>query len=86
MSTSALKTWFAVDDPETGSSPALRYVNDTHTYASLISVIASRGIRAGGAEPWVYLKTGDGKPCKGTAAEGHCFTVAGTPKPDANGD
>ena len=38
-----------------------------------------------GAEPWIYLKTGDGAKCKGTAAEGHCFPVAGTPKPDANG-
>ena len=28
------------------------------------------------------MKTGDGAKCKGTAAEGHCFPVAGTPKPD----
>lgn len=37
------------------------------------------------AEPWIYVKTGDGMECDGTAAEGHYFPVAGTPKPDADG-
>ena len=33
-----------------------------------------------------FLKTGDGAKCNGTAAEGHCFAIAGTPRPDADGD
>ena len=57
----------------------------THSTAPFISLIASGGIRAAGAEPWIYLKTGDGQRCEGTAAEGHCFPTAGTPKPDAAG-
>jgi hypothetical protein len=83
LSTAALNSWFAPD--RNGSSAALRYANATFK-GSLLSIVASRGIRAAGAEPWIYLKTGDGAKCKGTAAEGHCFTVAGTPKPDDSGD
>jgi hypothetical protein len=86
LSVAALAKWFAPDDPESGSSPALRYVNATWNSTALLRVLASNGIRAAGAEPWIFLKTGDGKPCEGTAAEGHCFAAAGTPRPDANGD
>jgi hypothetical protein len=85
MSIAELKAWFETDDSAGSSSPALRYANRTAGCKSVIRLIASHGMRAAGAEPWVYLKTGDGTPCKGTAAEGHCFEVAGTPKPDADG-
>jgi hypothetical protein len=78
-----LRTWF-VKDSTNGSSPALRYITKNHQ--SLVTLISSQGIRAAGAEPWVYLKTGDGAKCKGNAAEGHCFPVAGSPKPDSTGD
>ena len=84
LSTEALKAWFEVDDEKTGASPALRYANTTFK-GNLLRIIESGGIRNAGAEPWIYLKTCDGAKCKGTAAEGHCFPVAGTPKPDANG-
>ena len=84
LSTEALKAWFEVDDEKTGASPALRYANTTFK-GNLLRIIESGGIRNAGAEPWIYLKTGDGAKCKGTAAEGHCFPVAGTPKPDGNG-
>ena len=57
MEVSELQTWFAPDN-ENGSSPALRYVNATFK-GEIIPLIASLGIRASGAEPWIYLKTGD---------------------------
>ena len=33
----------------------------------------------------LFAKSNVNAACKGTAAEGHCFEVAGTPKPDADG-
>jgi hypothetical protein len=82
-----LRTWFTKDafnGSKSWTCPALRYI--TRTSPSFVELISSHGIRAAGAEPWIYLKAGDGVPCNNTAAEGHCFPVAGTPKPDADGD
>jgi hypothetical protein len=83
LTLSALRTWFTKDN-KNGSSPALRYISQHQP--ALVELIASHGIRTAGATPWIYLKTGDGVKCDGNAAEGHCFAVAGSPKPDDGGD
>jgi len=82
LSTSQLRSWFA-PGADGSDSKAVKHLQSW--YPAYVKLIAGKGVAKAGAVPWTYLKMGDGKPCTGTAAAGHCFPNEGTPKPDASG-